>query len=167
VAANIRATERPSIASMAWTSPFSRAINDATTILVADRVTVVTASGNYAQDAQHFSPASADAVIVVGASDITNAMWPSSNFGEVVDVFAPGVDITAASNTGPSNTVTADGTSAACAHVAGIAAYLLSQDATLTPGPMFNKILSLATPNAISGVPAGTTTAFVYNGVAP
>jgi cerevisin len=167
ITANVRSTGRPSIACLAIDGEFNKGINDATTILVAERVTVVVAAGNDAEDASGTSPASAPAVVVVGASDITNAMWPGSNFGDLLDVFAPGVDIFAASITGPDDLVQDSGTSAACAHVAGLAAYLLSQDPTLTPGPMFNKILSLATQNVVSGVPAGTITNLVYNGVAP
>jgi cerevisin len=165
VAANVRSTGRPSIACMAFSSPFNRAINEATTVLILDRITVVTAAGNTAQDASAVSPASAPAVFVVGASDITNAMWANSNFGDILNVFAPGVDITSAWNTALDDITKLSGTSQACAHVAGIAAALRSQDATLTPGPMFEKILSLATQNVITGVPAGTTTNLVYNGV--
>jgi cerevisin len=167
VSANVRSTGRPSIACLAVASEYSQAFNDVTTILVAERVTTVTAAGNYAQDASGFSPASADAVIVVGASSITNTFWPSSNFGLLLDIFAPGVDITSAAITAADDIVDGTGTSQACAHVVGLAAYLLSIDGTLTPGPMFNRILALATQNVVTGVPARTITNLVYNGVAP
>jgi cerevisin len=165
VAANVRSTQRPSIASLAFSSDEpSESFDLAATLLVGDGVTAVTAAGNDGVDASNVSPARAAAVFVAGASDITNTIWPSSNFGRVVDVFAPGVAITSAGITAPDSTAVFTGTSQACAHVAGLAAYLRSTDATLTPGPMFNRILNLATHNAISGVPAGTTTDFVYNG---
>ena len=164
VGANVRATQRPSIACMALSGDRFASINDATTVLVSDKVTVVAAAGNNNEDASNTSPASAPAVVVVGSSDITNTKAPSSNFGNVIDVFAPGIDIRAAFLPGPYDTAMGSGTSQATAHVAGIAACLLSADPTLTPGPMFSRILALATQNAISGVPAGTTTAFVYNG---
>jgi cerevisin len=167
VAANVRSTGRPSIACIAWAGDHHEGINAATTTLIAGRVTVVAAAGNHAQDASGYSPASAPGVVVVGASDIKNTMWPSSNFGNLVTVFAPGVDITSAWNTEPDVLAVLSGTSQACAHVAGITAALLSQDPTLTPGLMFNKILSIATQNVVTGVPAGTTTNLVYNGVAP
>jgi cerevisin len=167
VAANVWVTGRPSIACMAWTVPFNKGVNDATTVLIVDRITVVAAAGNDARDASGYSPASAPAVVVVGSSDITNAMMSDSNFGDILNVFAPGVDILSAYIPEPDDLAIISGTSQACAHVAGIAAALRSQDATLTPGPMFEKILSLATQNVITGVPAGTTTNLVYNGVAP
>jgi cerevisin len=164
VAGNVRSTQRPGIACMALSGDRFESINDATTILVADRVTVVVAAGNNNEDAANTSPASAPAVIVVGSSDITNTRAPTSNFGTVLDLFAPGVEIRSASPPGPYDTGTGSGTSQATAHVAGIAATLLSANPNLTPGPMFERILELVTPNAISGVPAGTTTDFVYNG---
>jgi cerevisin len=167
VAANVRSTGRPSIACIAWAGPHNSATNFATTVLVADRITVVVAAGNDAKDALGYSPADADAVIVVGASDMTNAMWQSSNFGDLLDLFAPGVEIASAWITAPEDVTRLTGTSQACAHVAGITAALLSQDPTLTPGPMFNKILSIATQNVITGAPAGTIKNLVYNGVSP
>jgi cerevisin len=167
IADNVRVTGRPSIACMAFNGVHNGGVNLATTLLVADGVTVVTAAGNNAQSASGSTPAGAVGVIVVGASDITNTMAPTSNFGPLVGIFAPGVYITGPWNTGPNDYVTASGTSQACAHVSGLAAYLLAEDPTLEPGPLFSRILDLATPNAIRGVPAGTTTDFVYNGIVP
>jgi cerevisin len=167
VAANVRSTGRHSIACLAFGGAYSQAVNNAASIMFFDGITAITAAGNSAQDASGWSPASASSVIVVGASDITNKMWPSSNYGDILDLFAPAVTIPGPATSGPSSGLWSSGTSGACAVVAGIAATLLSQDPSLTPGALTDKILSLATQNVVTGVPAGTTTNLVYNGVSP
>lgn len=53
-----------------------------------------------------------------------------SNYGDEIDVVAPGVKIPTTSNTG--YTMTFNGTSSACPHVAGIAALVLSVNPSLT-----------------------------------
>jgi len=50
--------------------------------------------GNDNEDALNHSPARAPAVITVGATDITDTRSNFSNFGSVVDIFAPGTSIT-------------------------------------------------------------------------
>jgi cerevisin len=164
VAANARATGRPSIACVASGSEYSAALNNAAEDLIAHGVTVVTAAGNEATDASTTSPASAPNAIVVGASDITNVMASFSNHGSAVDIFAPGVDVTSAWINGPRSTKIDSGTSSSTAHVAGVAAYLLSMDTTMTPADIWTKIDTLSTKNSISNVPAGTVDNFLYDG---
>jgi cerevisin len=164
VAGQVRSTGRPSIACMAFGSERHQGLNDAAQVLIDDGVTVVTVAGNEAVDASTTSPASVPDAIVVAASDITNAMASFSNFGSAVDIFAPGVDVTSAWINGPRSTKMDSGTSLSTAHVAGVAAYLLSMDTTTTRAALWAKIDSLSTKNAISGVPAGTVDNFLYNG---
>jgi cerevisin len=54
---------------------------------------VAVAAGNDGIDASNKSPARAPAVMTVGATDISDVrpMW--SNFGSLVDVHAPGVNV--------------------------------------------------------------------------
>ena len=132
--------------------------------MVNNRITVVVAAGNDNKNAAGTSPASAPGVIVVGSSDITDTREPSSNYGPLVNIFAPGVGITAASKAGRDSLVTASGTSAAAGHVAGVAAYFLSQNRQLTPGAIAIEIFTHATQNVISAVPTGTTASLVFNG---
>ncbi|KAG6822492.1 Basic amino-acid permease, partial [Arthromyces matolae] len=54
------------------------------------------AAGNSGIDAGYTSPARAPSAITVGATDITDFRAWYSNYGSVVDVFAPGTDITSA-----------------------------------------------------------------------
>ncbi|MGP4108764.1 S8 family peptidase [Virgibacillus sp. L01] len=85
---------------------------------------VVAASGNDGVSTT-FEPASYENVIAVGAVDSNNQIASFSNYGEWVDVMAPGVDI--ASTYLRDGYVYMSGTSMASPHVAGLAALLAGQ----------------------------------------
>ncbi len=86
-------------------------LNDAVAQLVAEGVPVVVAAGNDGQDAANTSPASSPDAITVGATDINDTRATFSNFGPVVDLFAPGVDIKSAWNTSSVAYINLSGTS--------------------------------------------------------
>jgi subtilisin family serine protease len=104
------------------------------------------AAGNDGQDASNSSPARVKEAITVGASTFDDIMADFSNFGSLVDIFAPGVDVTSTWNDGKTNTIS--GTSMATPHVAGYAAYLLGLDSSLSPADVASSISS----GALSGV---------------
>lgn len=68
----------------------SPTFDSAITNLIKSGVTTVIAAGNNNVDANTLSPARVDIAITVGASDITDSKANFSNFGAVVDIFAPG-----------------------------------------------------------------------------
>ena len=69
---------------------FSQTTNDAIEQAVAEGAFVSVAAGNDGQNAENSSPASAPGACAVGASNIDDARSYFSNYGEVVDIFAPG-----------------------------------------------------------------------------
>ena len=79
--------------------------------------------GNSNVDAIMTSPANTLEAITVGASDINDSRAFYSNHGVVVDVFAPGSNVTSAWIDGQYKAIT--GTSMATPHVAGLVAYFL------------------------------------------
>jgi subtilisin family serine protease len=76
--------------------PSSIIIDSLVQDLISEGLIVVAAAGNYYADACNFSPSGLDSVITVGALD-ANQAWTSSNYGNCVDVWAPGVEIIGAS----------------------------------------------------------------------
>jgi subtilisin family serine protease len=128
---------------------------------VASGVFFALAAGNSASNAANYSPASEPSACTVGASDISDVSASFSNYGALVDVYAPGVDVTSAWNDGGINTIS--GTSMATPHVAGLGAYLLALENIPTSG-LCERIVELANKGAISELPAGTANLLAYNG---
>jgi len=105
---------------------------------------IVAAAGNHGQDINDFSPAGLDTIITVGASDQTDAMTSFTNFppgsdstgtglnpyGEQLDLFAPGVNVTVATHNTTSDYRLSSGTSCSCAIVAGAAAIAIEKNSS-------------------------------------
>jgi subtilisin family serine protease len=158
-------------------------LNDAATAVANAGVWLIAAAGNDNGDAGFASPASAPGVWTVGSSDVNDVRSVFSNFGSVVDIFAPGTDIKAAcpleDDTNmpvpqcgqiagrPGQTcemvdgvehcyAVISGTSMACPHAAGVAAVLWSENAELTNFQMSRMLEGMALEDALTNVPADT-----------
>ena len=127
-------------------------------------VVYVVAAGNTGKDASNVTPAHAASAITVGAFD-TRGRFPSfSNYGPLVDILAPGVDVVSLSRlSGP---VKMSGTSMAAAHVSGAAALYLAQNPTATPAQVRDALVANALPFAIE-TPPNTTDLSVWVGQSP
>lgn len=125
-------------------------------------IPVVVAAGNDGHNASNHNPANCDDVITVGASELYYDWWEEreifhlayfSNYGEHVDLYAPGVDIFSAylpSDWGDYTLM--NGTSMATPHVAAAAALLLSYDPTYTPDEIELRLKQAATIPVYDGV---------------
>jgi len=151
-----------SVANMSLGGGRDAAVNAAVAAAVSAGVFFAIAAGNSASDATNFSPASEPSACTVGASDISDVMAYFSNYGSLVDVYAPGVDVTSSWNDGGINTIS--GTSMATPHVAGLGAYLLALE-SISTSTLCERIVELATKDVITDLPAGTANLLAYNGV--
>lgn len=149
-----------SVANMSLGGGFSQALNDAAAAMVEAGVFVAVAAGNEAANAGQSSPASEPSVCTVGATDEQDNLADFSNFGKVVDVLAPGVNIVSTVPNG--GTESMDGTSMASPHVAGLGAYLLASGQKADG--LCDFIASSGIKGIISGVPNGTANVLINNG---
>ncbi|OAD80808.1 hypothetical protein PHYBLDRAFT_98547, partial [Phycomyces blakesleeanus NRRL 1555(-)] len=114
------------VATLNFFTTKSVALNQAVNIGTYHGITIVVPAGNTKVNACEYSPASATEAITVGASTYYDAGTSFSNFGDCVDIYAPGQNILSAWNSGRHAKKVHSGTSEAASHVAGLAAYYAS-----------------------------------------
>lgn len=105
-------------------------LRDAITFANSLGCVVVASSGNKGGSSPHF-PSNFSEVIAVGSTSINDKLAPTSTFGSLVDMVAPGVNILTADRN--ASYVTVSGTSFSSPHVAAVAALLLSRRPALSP----------------------------------
>ncbi len=110
---------------------------------------VVIAAGNNSLDVSNFQPANCNGIISVASLTSTGNRSDFSNFGNRIDVIAPGSLILSTLNSGTTTPGTDsyqyyNGTSMATPHVAGVAALMLTRNSALTPDQVENRIKSSA-----------------------
>lgn len=136
---------------------------DAAVESVADAgVLPVVAAGNDNRDACDVSPAAADGVLTVGASDRQDKETLFSNWGSCLSLYAPGVDIVSARLGG--GTVSLNGTSMASPHVAGVAALYKQENPSASPAAVSRWLTDTATPDVLSGLTQGSPDLLLYTG---
>ena len=108
------------VVTMAFGASPNHSLDMAAENLVNAGYKIVTAAGNTNSDACAVSPAGVPQTITVAATDSEDSRAPFSNYGQCVDIFAPGVSIESAWYTSDTAYKTLTGTTTAVAHVAGI-----------------------------------------------
>ncbi|KAK3316981.1 peptidase S8/S53 domain-containing protein [Apodospora peruviana] len=159
-----RSCPNGTVANMSLGGGRSTAMNSAVAAAVKAGVFMAVAAGNSADDAQFYSPASEPTVCTVGASDSSDEIAWFSNYGTLVDIFAPGVDVLSSWIGGVNATNTISGTSMATPHIAGLGAYLLTLLGKKTPEALCTYIRETATQGVLTGIPSGTVNALAFNG---
>jgi subtilisin family serine protease len=154
----------PSVANMSLGGTADDALDQAVKGAIAKGVTFAVAAGNESADASGDSPARVPEAITVAASDKTDLQAYFSNFGKVVDLYAPGVDITSSWGTGDTATKTISGTSMATPHVVGAAALYLAGHPDATPQQVSDALTGAATPDKITNASPGTPNKLLYTG---
>lgn len=121
----IHATDQGAdIISMSWGGYYySKLIHDAIKYAYSKGVLLIAAAGNEHTSAKSY-PAALDEVIAVSATNENDLLAIFSNYGDWVELAAPGVNIFTTSLGG--DYISVDGTSFSAPHVAGVAALIWS-----------------------------------------
>src|SRR5215213_500679 len=138
---------RPAVANMSLGGSVSQAIDDAVRRSAASGVFYAVAAGNDGADACSHSPARAGAgtnngIMTVAATDSADKEASWSNYGNCVDIWAPGVSVVSTRKGG--GTTTMSGTSMASPHGAGGGALYLSTNTGASPSSVESTLKSAA-----------------------
>ena len=134
---------------------YQEAIDQAT----AKGIVVCVAAGNNNQNAAYETPSNVESAITVAAVDRDGKRASFSNYGEIVDIAAPGVDIYSAiplskAIDGSSRYASLSGTSMATPHVAAAAASLKTYNKNLKTSGVMSMLRAKAKP-VVSEEPIG------------
>ena len=127
---------------------------------VAAGIVVVIAAGNDGVDVSTVTPARVASAITVGSFGNEDAFSAFSNYGNLVDLLAPGENILSSvgiDGAGQIQFSPVSGTSMAAPHVTGAVVAYLQANPSATPEQVANALKAAAEPN-ITGTPSGTTT---------
>lgn len=134
---------RKCVANMSLGGGTSAALNNAVNAAVESGVPFVVAAGNESTDACTKSPASAKNAITVGATDVNDNPASFTNYGTCVDVYGPGVGISAAWIRSTTDTNTISGTSMASPRKSLKVSMLMAFESNK------HRVSSLLFPNAV------------------
>ncbi|KAK0650401.1 Cuticle-degrading protease [Lasiodiplodia hormozganensis] len=158
--------KKGSVANMSLGGIYNTAQKDAVKAAIDAGLFMAVAAGNDGLPTLFFSPANEPSACTVGATDKDDNLASFSNWGSLVDILAPGVDIESTWNNGSTNIIS--GTSMATPHITGLGAYLLGLEERRAPQALCERIQELSskdniTMSALAGLE--TKNYLAFNGI--
>lgn len=165
---------KPAVVNMSLSGAGNDSFDKAIRKSIAAGVVYVVAAGNDNIDAGNKSPARITQLMTVGATGDHASPYISdsrtlpsgplfgSNFGSVLDLFAPGTGITSAWYTSDTATQVLEGTSQATPHVAGAAAQYLESDPTACPSTVNDVLTNTATSGVVLNEGTGSPNKLLF-----
>lgn len=139
------------------TDLFSEIIED----LYNDNILIVSAAGNENIDSCLTSPASAPKSITVASSNKYDNLSSFSNYGDCVDIIAPGENIMSSSN--DNGMSIASGTSMSAPHVVGTLALIWSYNLHLNNKEVEEYLFNIVSKNKIKNLNKNTINNLLYS----
>ncbi|MEV4663342.1 fibronectin type III domain-containing protein [Micromonospora echinofusca] len=163
----------PAVVNMSLSAPRgSTALDLAARKVVAGGLPVFVAAGNRRANACLDSPSRAaknSAIVSVGATSSADARWldpddpqVGSNWGECVDIFAPGMNVLSLGISSDTSLSTQSGTSMATPAAAGVAAMMLADQPGYTPEQIKRLMLGAATTDALTDLGTGSPNRLLF-----
>lgn len=147
--------QKPAVANFVIGYTLSDTLDQAVRNSIASGVTYVLSAGASTHDVSTTSPARVAEALTVGSSDCADKVAAFSNYGEGLDLYAPGVGIP--TDRPGDGTTTQEGTNVSAAHASGVAALYLAQHPRQAPPSVADALKAAAAKNALTDVPTSAT----------
>lgn len=136
----------PAVVQFSLTGAKSASLDDIIKDLYHQGIVIISAAGNDNVDACDISPAGSPYTITVGATDSNDSKASFSNYGDCLDIFAPGTDVPSISCMKEKSFDIKSGTSMSAPHVTGVVAQILEKHPTWKPAQVYLELMRLSSP---------------------